>query len=175
VKTLGVEKAAVVGHDIGLMVAYAYAAQFPAETDKLVLMDAFLPGVEGWEAVYNNPGLWHFRFHGSTPEALVAGRERTYPDSARQMLFEYGRVDSTTRVLVHGGAGNVGAYAVQFAKRVAREVIALPDQHEAARRQVRGVFFLVKVSSEGLKSLSDLIDTRELAVQVRDVLPLRDA
>ena len=39
------EKARVVGHDIGLMVAYAYAAQFPAETEKLVVMDAFLPGV----------------------------------------------------------------------------------------------------------------------------------
>ena len=70
-KSLGIEKARVVGHDIGLMVAYAYAAQFPAETEKLVLMDAFLPGVAGWEAVYNNPAIWHFRFNGPTPEALV--------------------------------------------------------------------------------------------------------
>src|SRR3979411_2597621 len=52
-RALGVEKARVVGHDIGLMVAYAYAAQFPAEVEKLVVMDAFLPGVEGWHAVYN--------------------------------------------------------------------------------------------------------------------------
>ena len=78
VKSLGVEKARVVGHDIGLMVAYAYAAQFPAEVEKLVLMDAFLPGVAGWEAIYNHPRLWHFRFNGPTPEALVKGRERTY-------------------------------------------------------------------------------------------------
>jgi pimeloyl-ACP methyl ester carboxylesterase len=77
-KSLGVQKAEVVGHDIGLMVAYAYAAQFPTEVTKLVLMDAFLPGVDGWEAVYNNPGIWHFRFNGPTPEALVQGRERTY-------------------------------------------------------------------------------------------------
>lgn len=80
VKSLGVEKARVVGHDIGLMVAYAYAAQFPAETEKLVVMDAFLPGVAGWEDVYNNPSIWHFRFNGLTPEALVRGRERTYFD-----------------------------------------------------------------------------------------------
>jgi pimeloyl-ACP methyl ester carboxylesterase len=60
------------------MVAYAYAAQFPAEVEKLVLMDAFLPGVVGWEAIYNNPAIWHFRFNGPTPEALVKGRERTY-------------------------------------------------------------------------------------------------
>jgi pimeloyl-ACP methyl ester carboxylesterase len=76
--SLGIEKAAVVGHDIGLMVAYAYAAQFRAETSKLVVMDAFLPGVEGWESIYNNPGIWHFRFNGPTPEALVQGRERIY-------------------------------------------------------------------------------------------------
>jgi pimeloyl-ACP methyl ester carboxylesterase len=78
VRQLGLGKAAVVGHDIGLMVAYAYAAQFPADVEKLVLMDAFLPGVDGWEAIYNNPGIWHFRFNGPTPEALVRGRERTY-------------------------------------------------------------------------------------------------
>ena len=79
-KSLGVTKARVVGHDIGLMVAYAYAAQFPQETEKLIVMDAFLPGVAGWEAVYNNPGIWHFRFNGPTPEKLVQGRERIYFD-----------------------------------------------------------------------------------------------
>ncbi|MGC2019662.1 MAG: alpha/beta hydrolase [Candidatus Sulfotelmatobacter sp.] len=79
-KSLGIAKARVVGHDIGLMVAYAYAAQFPTETEKLVVMDAFLPGVAGWEDVYNNPGIWHFRFNGPTPEALVRGRERIYFD-----------------------------------------------------------------------------------------------
>src|SRR6202521_5891870 len=77
-RKLGVEKARVVGHDIGLMVAYAYAAQFPAETEKLVVMDAFLPGIEGWEPIYNSPNYWHFRFHGPTPEALVKGREQIY-------------------------------------------------------------------------------------------------
>src|SRR6202158_838018 len=77
-KSLGVQKAEVVGHDIGLMVAYAYAAQFPVEVTKLVLMDAFLPGVQGWEAGYNDPNIWHFRFHGPTPEALVQGRERRF-------------------------------------------------------------------------------------------------
>jgi pimeloyl-ACP methyl ester carboxylesterase len=77
-RSLGVEKARVVGHDIGLMVAYAYATQFPTETEKLVVMDAFLPGVPGWEAIYNAPNVWHFRFNGEYPEALVKGRERTY-------------------------------------------------------------------------------------------------
>jgi pimeloyl-ACP methyl ester carboxylesterase len=77
-RSLGVAKAQVIGHDIGLMVAYAYAAQFPSEVEKLVVMDAFLPGVGQWEAVYNNPRNWHFRFNGLTPEELVRGRERVY-------------------------------------------------------------------------------------------------
>src|SRR5260370_603577 len=77
-RSLGVEKARVVGHDIGLMVAYAYAAQFPNEVEKLVVMDAFLPGVDHWETVYNDPRIWHFRFDGPTPEELVRGRERVY-------------------------------------------------------------------------------------------------
>lgn len=77
-KSLGIEKARVVGHDIGLMVAYAYAAQFPTEVEKLVVMDAFLPGVAGWENVYDDPNTWHFRFHGPTPEELVQGRENIY-------------------------------------------------------------------------------------------------
>jgi pimeloyl-ACP methyl ester carboxylesterase len=69
-RSLGFEKAKVVGHDIGLMVAYAYAAQFPAEVEKLALMDAFLPDVGDWVTYYDNPRNWHFRFNGPTPEAL---------------------------------------------------------------------------------------------------------
>ncbi len=77
-RSLNIEKARVVGHDIGLMVAYAYAAPFPNETEKLAVMDAFLPGVPGWEAIYNAPNTWHFRFNGEYPEKLVQGRERIY-------------------------------------------------------------------------------------------------
>ena len=79
-RLLKIDKARVVGHDIGLMVAYAYATQFPEETEKLVVMDAFLPGVPGWEPIYNDPNVWHFRFNGEYPEKLVKGRERTYFD-----------------------------------------------------------------------------------------------
>lgn len=71
-------KARIVGHDIGLMVAYAYAAQYPSEVDRIVLMDAFLPGVGNWKDVWLLRDLWHFHFYGKTPLALVQGRERTY-------------------------------------------------------------------------------------------------
>ncbi|QRF62401.1 alpha/beta fold hydrolase [Variovorax paradoxus] len=78
VKSLGIRNVSIVGHDIGLMVAYAYAAQFPSETDKVVLMDAFLPGIGQWQNVWLLRDLWHFHFHGATPLALVHGRERIY-------------------------------------------------------------------------------------------------
>src|SRR5262245_50267841 len=76
--SLGYKRVRIVGHDIGLMVAYAYAAQYPAEVDRIVLMDAFLPGVGDWTKVWLLRDLWHFHFYGETPLKLVAGRERIY-------------------------------------------------------------------------------------------------
>lgn len=78
VQSLGMAKARVVGHDIGLMVAYAYAAQYPGDVEKLAMLDAFLPGIGTWRDTYDSPERWHFRFHGPTPELLVRGREATY-------------------------------------------------------------------------------------------------
>jgi pimeloyl-ACP methyl ester carboxylesterase len=77
-QSLGYQREIVVGHDIGLMVAYAYAAQYPNEVDRIVLMDAFLPGVGDWKTVWLLRDLWHFHFYGETPLKLVAGRERIY-------------------------------------------------------------------------------------------------
>jgi pimeloyl-ACP methyl ester carboxylesterase len=78
VASLGYKDAAVVGHDIGLMVAYAYAAQYPEQTRRVVLMDAFLPGIGNWKDMWLMRDLWHFHFYGETPLKLVEGRERTY-------------------------------------------------------------------------------------------------
>jgi pimeloyl-ACP methyl ester carboxylesterase len=78
VKNLKYDRIRLVGHDIGLMVAYAYAAQYPGEVDRLVLMEAFLPGVGDWNGVFLLRDLWHFHFYGTTPLALVSGRERIY-------------------------------------------------------------------------------------------------
>jgi pimeloyl-ACP methyl ester carboxylesterase len=77
-RKLGYDRIRIVGHDIGLMVAYAYAAQYPDEVDRIALMDAFLPGVGNWRDVWLMRDLWHFHFYGKTPLALVHGRERIY-------------------------------------------------------------------------------------------------
>jgi pimeloyl-ACP methyl ester carboxylesterase len=78
--SLGVARARVVGHDIGMMIAYGYAAMHPAEVDKLVLMESFLPGIGAWHDYYYSARRWHFFFTGPTAEQLVAGRERIYFD-----------------------------------------------------------------------------------------------
>jgi pimeloyl-ACP methyl ester carboxylesterase len=78
VRQLGFDNVAIVGHDIGLMVAYAYAAQYPAEVDRIALLDAFIPGVGDTTNLFLLKDLWHFHFYGKTPLALVDGRERIY-------------------------------------------------------------------------------------------------
>ena len=78
ISSLGLDRISIVGHDIGLMVAYAYAAQFPQATERVVLMDAFLPGIGNWKDVWLLRDLWHFHFYGDVPLALVKGRERIY-------------------------------------------------------------------------------------------------
>jgi pimeloyl-ACP methyl ester carboxylesterase len=80
VHQLGYNQASLVGHDIGLMVAYAYAAQYPAEVNKVVLMDAFLPGVGDWKSVWLMRDLWHF--HWLSAEA---GKEVVTPFPAQKM------------------------------------------------------------------------------------------
>src|SRR5262245_40926147 len=77
---LKIDRADLVTHDIGNMVGYAFAAQYPARVTRFVLIDAPLPGVGPWEDILKNPLLWHFRFGGPDMERLVKGRERIYLD-----------------------------------------------------------------------------------------------
>ncbi len=77
---LHIERADVVGHDIGNMVAFAFAEAHQDRTTRLVMMDAPVPGIGPWDEILKNPLLWHFRFGGPDMERLVAGRERIYLD-----------------------------------------------------------------------------------------------
>ena len=78
--TLKVERAALVTHDIGNMVGYAVAVQFPQRIAKWVVIDAPLPGIGDWDDIIRTPALWHFNFRGPDVERLVQGRERIYLD-----------------------------------------------------------------------------------------------
>ncbi|MFZ4288633.1 alpha/beta fold hydrolase [Variovorax sp. HJSM1_2] len=77
---LGIDQADIVGHDIGTMVAYAYAASYPAKTTRLVVMDAPVPGIPPWDQIVRLAPLWHFDFGGKDALRLVKGRERIYLD-----------------------------------------------------------------------------------------------
>jgi pimeloyl-ACP methyl ester carboxylesterase len=95
---LGVGKADIVGHDIGTMVAYAYAARYPEQTEKLVVMDAPVPGVPPWDDIVRDPKLWHFDFGGPDMERLVRGRERTYLDRFwNEFAGTPSKIDEATR------------------------------------------------------------------------------
>jgi pimeloyl-ACP methyl ester carboxylesterase len=80
VTTLGFDRTFVVSHDIGIMVAYAYAALYPDKVERLVVMDAPLPGIAPWDDIIKDHKLWHFSFWGPDEERLVQGRERIYLD-----------------------------------------------------------------------------------------------
>lgn len=95
---LGIDHSAVVGHDIGTMVAYAYAARYPDKTDRLVVMDAPVPGIPPWDQIVRLPALWHFDFGGPDMERLVAGRERIYLDRFwNEFAGDPSKVDEATR------------------------------------------------------------------------------
>lgn len=77
---LNVQKADLVTHDIGNMVGYALAAQYPDRITKWVIIDAPLPGIGPWDEILKSPLLWHFNFRGPDVDRLVKGRERIYLD-----------------------------------------------------------------------------------------------
>src|SRR6202030_1274842 len=77
---LKVETADLVTHDIGNMVGYALAAQYPARIGRWVVIDAPLPGIGDWDNIIRSPLLWHFNFRGPDEERLGQGRERIYLD-----------------------------------------------------------------------------------------------
>jgi pimeloyl-ACP methyl ester carboxylesterase len=77
---LKIGQAALVTHDIGNMVGYALAAQFPARVMRWVIIDAPVPGIGPWDDIIRSPALWHFNFRGPDVERLVKGRERIYLD-----------------------------------------------------------------------------------------------
>jgi pimeloyl-ACP methyl ester carboxylesterase len=114
---LGIDRAAVVGHDIGATVAYAYAARYPDKTDRLVVMDAPVPGIPPWDEIVRSPALWHFSFGGPDAERLVAGRERIYLDRFwNEFASDPSKIDEATRVHYTAFYAQPGAMHSAFAQ-----------------------------------------------------------
>lgn len=115
---LGIEHAVVVGHDIGTMVAFAYASRYPQLTDRLIVMDAPVPGIPPWNDIVRSPMLWHFDFGGPDAERLVAGRERIYLDRFwNEFAGDPSKVDEGTRqhyAKLYARPGSMRAAFAQF-------------------------------------------------------------
>ena len=95
---LQVKRADLVTHDIGNMVGYALAAQFPQRVTRWAIIDAPLPGIGNWDSILRSPLLWHFNFRGPDEERLVQGRERIYLDRFyNELSANPSRIDTETR------------------------------------------------------------------------------
>ena len=116
---LKVEKADLVTHDIGNMVGYALAAQYPARITKWVIIDAPLPGIGPWDEILKSPLLWHFNFRGPDVDRLVKGRERIYLDRFYNELSANPKaIDTATRnhyARLYARPGNMHYAFEQFA------------------------------------------------------------
>jgi len=129
VRSLGYQKIDLVGHDIGLMVAYSYAAQYPTEVEKLALLEAPIPGIgDIWEKIYTTPALWHFHFVKS-PIALelVKGRERIFLEHFWQTLSPHPETFSEAERRIYAKS-----YAQEGAMRAAFEMFKTFDIQDAA-------------------------------------------
>lgn len=117
VTALGYDRTPVVAHDIGNMVAYAYASIYPEKVERLVVMDAPIPGIEPWSEILQNPGVWHFNFHGPDAERLVAGRERIYFDRIwNDFTADPGQPDEATREFFTATYAQPGGMRAGFAQ-----------------------------------------------------------
>ena len=117
VLALGHDRTSVVSHDIGIMVAYAYAALYHDKVDRLVVMDAPIPGIQPWDEIVRNPALWHFSFHGPDAERLVDGRERIYLDRIwNDFSGDPSKPDEETRAFYAAQYARPGAMRAGFAQ-----------------------------------------------------------
>src|SRR6267378_916854 len=123
VTALGYDRTSIVSHDIGIMVAYAYAARYPGKVERLVVMDAPLPGVGPWYDIVRHPALWHFSVRGPDAERLVRGRERPYLDRIwNAFTGDPGKPDQATRAYYAAQYARLGAIRAVVMRSVATDV-----------------------------------------------------
>ena len=100
VQTLGHREVNLVGTDIGMMAAFAWALRHPTEVRRLVLAESLLPGF-GLEELMNpaTGGYWHFGFHMQVgvAEMLTAGREAAYLGPMWNLFSPYGGITAADR------------------------------------------------------------------------------
>jgi pimeloyl-ACP methyl ester carboxylesterase len=168
VTALGYDKAAVVAHDIGNMVAYAYAARYPDKVERLMVIDAPLPGIDPWDEVTHSPNTWHFSFRGPDVERLVAGRERIYLDRFYNELSAHPeRIDEATRqhyAALYARPGAMHSAFEQFA--------AFSKDGEDNKRTAKTKLTMPVLAVGAEKSFGPLmaVNMRNVAVNVKEAI-----
>ena len=165
---LRIDRAAIVGHDIGTMVAYAYAARYPEQTEKLVVMDAPVPGIPPWDDIVRNPLLWHFSFGGPDAERLVAGRERIYLDRFwNEFAGDPAKIDEATRVHYAQLYARPGAMRAAFA-----QFLAFPTDVKDNTASLKTTLPMPVLAIGGEKSFgsTQAVVMRHAATQVTEVV-----
>jgi pimeloyl-ACP methyl ester carboxylesterase len=168
VTTLGFDRTFVVSHDIGIMVAYAYAAIYPDKVERLVVMDAPLPGIAPWDDIVKDPRLWHFSFWGPDEERLVQGRERIYLDRIwNDFSATPTQPDDATRKFYAAQYAKPGAMRAGFAHFKAFSQDAQDNQAFARTKLTMPV---LAVGGEKSFGATEAVVFRAVAVNVREAV-----
>src|SRR6202158_5083396 len=168
VTALGYDRTFVVAHDIGNMVAYAYAAMYPDKVERLVVMDAPIPGIEPWSEILQNPGVWHFNFHGPDAERLVAGRERIYLDRIwNDFTGDPSEPDAATRNFFTATYAQPGGMRAGFAQFAAFSTDAADNK---VFEQVKLTMPVLAVGGEKSFGALQAVIMRHVAINVQEAV-----
>jgi pimeloyl-ACP methyl ester carboxylesterase/uncharacterized RmlC-like cupin family protein len=168
VTALGFDKTSVVAHDIGNMVAYAYVAMYPDKVERLVVMDAPIPGIEPWNTILLNPGVWHFNFHGPDAERLVAGRERIYFDRIwNDFTGDPSEPDEATRNFFTATYAQPGGMRAGFAQFTAFSTDAADNK---VFEQVKLTMPVLAVGGEKSFGALQAVIMRHVAINVQEAV-----
>jgi pimeloyl-ACP methyl ester carboxylesterase len=165
---LGIDRSDIVGHDIGTMVAYAYAARYPDKTTRLVVMDAPVPGIPPWDDIVRAPALWHFSFGGPDALRLVKGRERIYLDRFwNEFAGTPSKIDEATRKHYAKIYAQPGAMRAAFA-----QFLSIPKDAEDNRHAMTTKLPMPVLAIGGVKSFGamEAVVMRNAATNVTELV-----
>lgn len=167
VHQLGATRIHLVGRDIGVMVAYAYAAQWPTEIVKLAMLDVPVPGTRIWDKAKASadPQIWHFGLHQQRDiaEMLIAGKERAY-------ILDFYKKRTHVALSNDDIAVYADAYAAPGALRAGFELYrAFPQDETRFKAFMKHKLPMPVLALAGDKSngAKELDMARELALDVR--------
>ena len=166
---LGIDRADIVGHDIGVMVAYAYAARYPDKTSRLVVIDSPVPGIPPWNQIVRMPALWHFNFGGRDAERLVAGRERIYLDRFwDEFAGDPSKIDEATRRHYAAIYARPGAMHSAFAQFLA--IDQKDDADNLKAMQTKLTMPVLAIGAEKAFGANVAVQMRNAATNVQEVI-----